>query len=107
MLAKQRNNLKNSIKYQILYYPTVEYQPDNESYRKYGKGYMLTREATRYFDMNYDSESAKDSILRSPGLATREELMDLPPALLVVAEADVLRCGTHIIARVFKWNNEN
>lgn len=93
VLAKQRKDLKNDIKYQVLYYPATEHNSNNESYRLYGQGFMLTKEATKYFDANYHSELAVNNVLRSPGLATTEELQGLPPALLVVAEADVLRTG--------------
>ncbi|CAO0793146.1 unnamed protein product [Mucor circinelloides] len=91
ILAKQRNNLKNSIKYQVLYYPATEDNFATESYKKFGDGYYLTAGLTKLFFGNYKTEEAKDSILLCPGKATVEDVTGVPPALLVTGEADVLR----------------
>lgn len=45
-----------------------------------------------FFD-NYKTEEAKDSILLCPSKATVEDVTGVPPALVVTAEADVLRDG--------------
>lgn len=93
VLAKQRNNLKNSIKYQVLYYPATEDNFATESYKKFGDGYYLTAGLVKLFFGNYKTEEAKDSILLCPGKATVEDVTGVPPALLVTGEADVLRDG--------------
>lgn len=93
MLAKQRGDLKNNIKYQVLYYPATGDSFETATYRLYGDGYFLTKGLTEHFYNNYLSEEAKDNFLFCPNLATKEQLTGLPPALLVVAEADVLREG--------------
>lgn len=96
VLAKQRKNLENSIKYQVLYYPATEDSFATESYKRFGEGYYLTTGLTKLFFGNYKTEEAKDSILLCPGGATTEDVAGVPPALLVTAEADVLRDGKWI-----------
>lgn len=98
MLAKQRGDLQNSIKYQVLYYPATGDSFETGSYKAYADGFFLTKGLTEWFYHNYVTEDAKGNILFSPNLATTEELAGLPPALIVVAEVDVLRDGTYIIS---------
>lgn len=94
MFAKQRGDLKNKIKYQVLYYPITRGDTyDTESYEKFGEGYLLTKEQATVFLANYMTEEAKGNILFAPDLATTEQLKGLPPALLIVAEADIIRDG--------------
>lgn len=100
VLAKQRKDLKNSIKYQVLYYPATEDTFATESYKKYGEGYYLTNGLVRLFFNNYKTEEAKDSILLCPGKATVEDVTGVPPALLVTGEADVLRDGELCIINI-------
>jgi acetyl esterase len=100
VLAKQRKDLKNSIKYQVLYYPATEDTFATESYKKYGEGYYLTNSLIRLFFNNYKTEEAKDSILLCPGKATVEDVTGVPPALLVTGEADVLRDGELYIINI-------
>ncbi|KAI8643285.1 Alpha/Beta hydrolase protein [Parasitella parasitica] len=91
ILAKKRNNLVNSIKYQILYYPATNDNFATESYKKFGEGYYLSNSLIRLFYNNYKTEEDKDNILLCPGKATVKEVAGVPPALLVTGEADVLR----------------
>lgn len=63
------------------------------TFETYGEGYFLTKGLITVYGQNIISEEAKDNVLFAPNLATPEQLKDLPPALIVVAEADVLREG--------------
>jgi acetyl esterase len=92
VLAKQRNTLENSIKYQILYYPVTDDTMSSGSYQKFGVGYYLTRSFTEFFYNNYKPE-VTDNTLFAPAKATVEDVTGLPPVLLMTAEADVLRDG--------------
>ncbi|KAI8971944.1 alpha/beta hydrolase fold-domain-containing protein [Mycotypha africana] len=91
LLAKQRNALKNSIKYQILYYPVLMNSFDSESYKKYGQGFLVPVGLSKMFHDNYKSDEATDdNIFFCPGKASIEDLKGLPPAFLMTCEADVL-----------------
>jgi acetyl esterase len=75
---------------QLLVYPVTDLSSmDNESYRKHGQDYILTRESMIYYRSHYlkREEDALDPYA-SPLLARR--LDDLPSALLITAEFDVL-----------------
>jgi acetyl esterase len=93
VLAKQRDKLENSIKYQVLYYPATDDTMSSGSYQKFGVGYYLTRSFMEFFYSNYKPEVPDNSILFTPARATIKDVEGLPPALLVTAEADVLRDG--------------
>ena len=79
------------IKYQILIYPVTDLSSTRtESYDKHGEGYMLTKDGMIYFINHYlDRDENKNHPYASPLLA--ENLSNLPPALIIVAEFDVLR----------------
>ena len=79
-----------SIKYQVLLYPVTDVGTETGSYRDFADGYMLTRDAMKWFFDHYlkSADDAKDwrvSPLRAPSLA------GLPPALIVTAGFDPLR----------------
>jgi acetyl esterase len=74
---------------QVLVYPVTRHGLDTDSYRKYADGYLLTRNAMRWFWDHYlrrpeDGEQP----YASPLLARKLE--GLPPALVITAEYDVL-----------------
>lgn len=96
MLSKQKNELKNAIKYQVLYFPIVGYDFESESYRTFGNGeFFLTTDIMKFFFKMYFDDSAVGNPLSTPCLATTGELTNLPPALLFTSEADVLRSGNN------------
>lgn len=80
------------IRLQILMWPIVDADFTTGSYQRFGKDRFLTTPLMKWmYDMYIaDAENRKD-IHASPLNATIDELKGLPPALIQVAEADVLR----------------
>jgi len=75
---------------QILIYPVTNYAFDTPSYAENAEGYVLTREAMRWFWRHYlaREEQGREPLaspLRAPSLA------GLPPALVITASHDPLR----------------
>jgi acetyl esterase/lipase len=65
---------------------------DTESYDEFADGPYLTRKEMEWFWDAYTTDAAERSeITASPNHATVEQLRGLPPTLLLVDEADVLR----------------
>jgi acetyl esterase len=62
------------------------------SYDQFAEGYFLTRQGMRWFWDQYttDPQQRAESTV-SPLRAPAEQLAGLPPALVITAEADVLR----------------
>jgi acetyl esterase/lipase len=90
LMAKERSG--PSLVAQLLFYPVTDASFDTDSYREFATGYFLRRDAMRWFWDQYTTEEAqRDEITASPLRASTEQLAGLPPALLVTAEADVLR----------------
>ena len=90
LLAKQRGGPK--LRFQVLFYPVTNSQFDTPSYNLFGDGPWLTRPAMQWFWNAYAPDSeARKNITASPLLATLEDLSQLPPALIITAENDVLR----------------
>jgi acetyl esterase len=75
---------------QALIYPVTNHDLDTPSYHENATGYVLTREAMRWFWRHYlaREEQGKEP-LASPLLAP--SLAGLPPALVITAECDPLR----------------
>lgn len=95
VLAKQRNELKNKIKYQVLIYATLDDSLNTESFIKYGEGYGLSKGVIQMVHRFYTTDAAKGNILFTPILATTDELTDLPPAFILSAQVDVLCSGNY------------
>jgi acetyl esterase len=76
--------------FQVLVYPVTNHSFDTPSYRDYGDGYFLTRDAMMWF-WNHYLEEVRDGNcpLASPLRATT--LAGLPPAIVITAEFDPLR----------------
>lgn len=90
LMAKERGDI--SFVQQVLFYPVTDAAFDTGSYRQFAEGYFLTREGMQWFwDQYTTSEADRAQITASPLRATREQLTGLPPALVITAEADVLR----------------
>jgi acetyl esterase/lipase len=90
LLAKQRTG--PAFAAQVLFYPVTDAAFDTASYRQFAEGYHLRRDAMIWFWDQYSSDkSQRAEITASPLRATTEQLTGLPPALVITAEADVLR----------------
>jgi acetyl esterase len=90
LMAKQRGGPR--IAAQLLYYPVTDASFDTPSYQQFAEGYWLRREGMQWFWDQYLSDPAQRvEILASPLRATHDDLAGLPPALVIVDEADVLR----------------
>lgn len=74
---------------QVLVYPVTHHNFDTRSYQEHGDGYLLTRNAMRWFWNHYLRRAEDgDSPHASPLLA--RNLEGLPPALVITAEYDPL-----------------
>ncbi|MEE1837798.1 alpha/beta hydrolase [Streptomyces sp. SP17KL33] len=90
LMAKERGDVP--LVQQVLFYPVTDAAFDTGSYQEFAEGYFLRRDAMRWFwDQYTTSEKDRAEITASPLRATTEQLQGLPPALVITAEADVLR----------------
>jgi acetyl esterase len=90
IMAKQRGGPR--IAAQVLYYPVTDANFDTGSYHQFATGYWLRRDAMQwYWDQYTTDPSQRAQITASPLRATLEDLAGLPPALVMVGEADPLR----------------
>ncbi|MEU1167777.1 alpha/beta hydrolase, partial [Streptomyces sp. NPDC005921] len=90
LMAKERGGVP--LLQQVLFYPVTDASFDTNSYHQFAEGYFLRRDGMFWFWDQYTTDEAERAqITASPLRATTEQLKDLPPALVVVAEADVLR----------------
>ncbi|EHN59335.1 Esterase/lipase [Oenococcus kitaharae DSM 17330] len=98
ILAKQRGGQK--INQQLLYYPVTDAAMDTVSYDEFGDNYYLTKEGMLWFRNQYTTdEKARAEITASPLRASLEDLADLPAAMILTDEADVLRDEGEAYAR--------
>jgi acetyl esterase len=90
LMAKERGDVR--FLHQSMYYPVTDGAMDTGSYQQFATGYFLTAKAMAWFWDAYVPEAVQRSeITASPLRATPEQLAGLPPAFVVVDEADVLR----------------
>jgi acetyl esterase len=90
LLAKQRG--APAIRQQLLFYPVTNAAFDTESYRQFDVGYPLRKDAMEWFwDQYIKDPEDRGKATASPLRASLDELSGLPPALVITAEADVLR----------------
>jgi acetyl esterase len=90
LMAKQRRG--PAIGQQLLFYPVTDASFDTESYRQFATGFFLRRDAMQWFWDQYTTDpQQRGQTTASPLRATIEELRGLPRALVITAEADVLR----------------
>src|SRR5215468_1538867 len=90
LMAKQRGDV--TFVQQSMYYPVTDAAMNTASYDEFATGYYLSREEMEWFWNAYAPDPAQRThITASPNRATAEQLSGLPPALLLVDEADVLR----------------
>ncbi|RUS16561.1 lipase [Jimgerdemannia flammicorona] len=90
ILAKERGGPK--FVQQVLLYPATDDSFATGSYEQFQEGYKLTRSAARrYWDIYCPHETDRAQPTACPLRATKEQLTGLPQALIITAEADVLR----------------
>ncbi|MFF4394352.1 alpha/beta hydrolase [Streptomyces sp. NPDC001480] len=90
LMAKERGGLP--LLQQVLFYPVTDASFDTGSYHQFAEGYFLRRDGMQWFWNQYTTDEAQRAeITASPLRATTEQLTGLPPALVITAEADVLR----------------
>ncbi len=90
LMAKERGDV--TFIQQSMYYPVTDAAMDTESYDEFESGWYLSRAAMEWFwDAYIPDVAQRDEITASPNKATVEQLRGLPPTLLFVDEADVLR----------------
>ena len=90
LLAKERGGPK--IDYQILFYPVTDAGMDTPSYQQFSKGPWLTKPAMEWFWNAYAPDlKVRKKHTVSPLHCTKEQLKELPPALIITDENDVLR----------------
>ncbi|KRD22716.1 MULTISPECIES: alpha/beta hydrolase [unclassified Streptomyces] len=101
MLAKRRNGPR--IRAQLLYYPMTDPHSATPSRDEFGSGYLLPSEALDWYWGQYTDDSrALAEPTASPMRATAADLAGLPPALIVTAEADVVRDEGEQYARLLR-----
>lgn len=90
LLAKERQDVVFT--QQVLFYPVTDASFDTGSYHRFSTGYFLRRDEMQWFwDQYTPDQTERAQITASPLRATPDELAGLPPALVMTAEADVLR----------------
>jgi len=98
LMAKEKKGPE--IKLQVMLWPVTDANFETGSYKELGEGRFLTRNMMIWFWDNYlpDVKKRKE-IYASPLRATLDQLKGLPPALVQVAENDVLRDEGEAYAR--------
>ncbi|GAB2859734.1 alpha/beta hydrolase [Actinocorallia aurea] len=90
LMAKESGDLPLAA--QVLFYPVTDASFDTGSYSAFAEGYFLRRDGMRWFWNQYTADEAERAeITASPLRATTEQVAGLPQALVITAEADVLR----------------
>jgi acetyl esterase len=90
LLAKERGDVR--FVQQSMYYPVTDAAMDTGSYERFAEGYFLTANGMAWFwDQYLPDVERRSEPYASPLRASDEQLAGLPPAFLIVDEADVLR----------------
>jgi acetyl esterase len=79
------------IKLQVLMWPVTDANFETESFEQFGEKRFLTASLMKWMHDLYTTEPQRKEIHASPLQATIEQLKGLPPALIQVAESDILR----------------
>ncbi|MGA7933377.1 MAG: alpha/beta hydrolase, partial [Kovacikia sp.] len=88
------------IKLQIMMWPIVDADFETESFHQFGEKRFLTTPLMKWmYDLYTTDPAQRKEIYASPLQATLEQLQGLPPALIQVAENDILRDGGEAYGR--------
>ena len=89
LMAKEKGG--PHIKLQILMWPIVDSDFETNSYHQFGDKRFLTTPTMKWmYDMYIPDPAKRKDIYASPLRATVEQLKGLPPALIQIAESDIL-----------------
>ena len=92
MCLMAKENGGPELKYQIMMWPIVDANFETESYKQFGEKRFLSASLMKWmYDMYIPDPEKRKDIHASPLQATIEQLKGLPPALIQVAESDILR----------------
>jgi len=90
LMAHERGDVR--FVHQSMYYPVTDAAMNTGSYEQFAEGYFLTAKSMAWFwDCYCPDLDRRSEAFASPLRAPDEMLAGLPPALLIVDEADVLR----------------
>ncbi len=90
LMASERGDVR--FVHQSMYYPVTDAAMDTRSYQEFAEGYYLTAKAMSWFwDAYVPDLDRRSEPFASPLRASDDQLAALPPAFLIVDEADVLR----------------
>ena len=90
LMANERGDVR--FVQQSMYYPVTDAAMDTGSYEQFAEGYFLTAKAMAWFwDAYLPEHDRRSEPFASPLRASDEQLAGLPPAFIIVDEADVLR----------------
>jgi acetyl esterase/lipase len=90
LMAKERGDVR--FVQQSMYYPVTDAAMDTGSYEQFAEGYFLLAKSMAWFWDAYAPDlERRAEPFASPLRASDEQLEGLPPAFLIVDEADVLR----------------
>jgi len=90
LMAKEKGG--PHIKLQVLMWPIVDSNFETDSYKQFGEQRFLTKSLMMWmYDLYTKDPKQRKEIYTSPLQATKEQLKGLPPALIQVAENDILR----------------
>ena len=91
---KAKENNGPAIRLQVMFWPIVDANFEHDSYKRFGKDRFLTTPLMKWMYDQYTTDaSQREEVYASPINATIEQLKGLPPALIQVAEADILHDG--------------
>ena len=98
LMAKDKHG--PAIRLQVLFWPVTDASFSQASYNQFATGRFLSKKTMMYFWDSYLPDAAKRrEVYASPLQATTARLAGLPPALIQVAENDVLRDEGEAYAR--------
>ncbi|MET9710293.1 alpha/beta hydrolase [Nocardiopsis alba] len=90
LMAQDRGDV--SFKGQALLYPVTDADFDTDSYHEFATGYFLNRDGMIWFWDQYTTDpDERAQVYASPLRASLYQLRELPPAIVLNGEADVLR----------------
>jgi len=98
LMASERGDVR--FIHQSMYYPVTDAGMNTGSYEQFAEGYFLTAKSMEWFWHAYLPDAGRRAEpFASPLRASDEQLTGLPPAFVIVDEADVLRDEGEAYAR--------